>query len=389
MFETSSKAFPVKDYYIFLNSCGVSPLHQAALEALIESVQRQALHGIKAFEGYHELLRSIHTELGKILQANPSDISILRNTAECLSVVAQGLVAAQALVAGDEVVTYEHEYPSNFYPWKYLERNGIVLKIIPDLRIDPQRPHSFSYQSVVQALTAKTKLLALSHVQFTSGFACDIARIAELCAERGIDFVVDAAQSLGALPIYPEALKISAIAAPSSKWLIGPSSLALLYTSPKFRQKLAPVLTGQDMMKQGVDYLNLTLDPHPDGRMFEYSTIAPAELHGFEVTLKQIFSGQKMEAIRDRIFSLQDKFLTVVDRKFYQPVLFPDKINRSGILSFVTKTDPVELMKEIIKRGVFVSSRGGYLRFAPQMYITEEEVIRAGQVWNEAAFASC
>ena len=99
-------------------------------------------------------------------------------------------------------------------------------------------------------------------------------RLGEFCRQRAIDLVVDCAQSLGCLPVRPEACHVAALASSGWKWLLGPWASGLLYTSPDFRRKLRPVMAGPGMMRQQLDYLDHRWNPHVDGRLFEYSTLA-------------------------------------------------------------------------------------------------------------------
>src|SRR5207302_970015 len=156
------------------------------------------------------------------------------------------------------------------------ERRGVKLVLLPDRDITGRapagRPVAWTMEDLQQRVTPRTKIVALSHVQFASGFAADLKALADFCRDQDIDLVLDAAQSLGCLPIYPEELGIAAVVSSGWKWLMGPIGTGLMYTSASFRQKLDLVMVGAETMRQGTDYLNHDWNPHASAKCFEYST---------------------------------------------------------------------------------------------------------------------
>jgi selenocysteine lyase/cysteine desulfurase len=141
-------------------------------------------------------------------------------------------------------------------------------------------------------------VIAVSHVQFSSGYAADLKALGEFCRERGIDLIVDCAQSLGCLPVFPEECNIAALATSGWKWLMGPWASGLLYTRADLRRKLQPVMAGPGLMRQHLDYLDHRWNPHDDGRMFEYSTLSWDHAAGLNAVLTEVFQRFDIEAIR-------------------------------------------------------------------------------------------
>jgi selenocysteine lyase/cysteine desulfurase len=232
-----------------------------------------------------------------------------------------------------------------------------------------------------RATTDRTRLVAVSHVQFTSGYAADLAELGEFCHQRGIDLVVDVAQSLGSLPVRPRECRISAMAGSGWKWLLGPVGSGVMYTSPEFREKLDVVLAGANMVAQGTDYLDHTWDLLEDGRRFEYSTVQLSYAAALGRSVSDLFCKYAPQDVRDEIFRLQDLFISRVDTKRYRPVLFPPE-HRSGILAIVTDGDPAEIVASLAAGGICVSARGGYLRIAPHFYNDDDEMTRAADALN-------
>jgi selenocysteine lyase/cysteine desulfurase len=377
-FDKSLETFPIKDNYVFLSHCGISPLYSGAFRKICEICEMQMRRGTDVFDTYVQILDRLRSAAARLLDVPDDDLAFVKNTSEGLGLIAGGY----PFKAGDEVIGYEHEYPANYHPWAVLERRGVGFVRIPnaDLGVGAEkRPAGWSLECLKNLVTPKTRMIAISHVQFTSGFAANLEQLGKFCEELKIDLVVDAAQSFGVLPLYPKRWGIAALASSGWKWLMGPVGTGILYTSEPFRSKLLPVLVGAEAMRQGTDYLNLNWDPHETAKRFEYSTSPVALAAGLACCIEELPLRYGVENIRDEIFRLQDLFLEKLDLNRYRSVRFPAE-NRSGILSLICPGSAEELSCRLKKKKVYCTSRGGYLRFAPHVYITDEDVARVADV---------
>ena len=330
---------------VSLAACTASPLAPSALRALTEHARAQAEHGSLAFDTYPKLLDRFHATAAQLLSVGAGDISFHRNATEALSLVAMGY----PFQPGDEVLGYVHEYPANHYPWRALAPRGVRL-----VELDELTP-----ATIDRALTTRTRVVALSHVQFVTGFALDVEAVAGLCRERGIDLVLDAAQSLGALPLMPARLGIAAVAASGWKWLRGPIGTGLMYTSADLRSRLAHVVVGAESMRQGADYLDHTWAPHASAKRFEYATASPALVAALEASIAEILR-EDVATIRARLWRLQDTLIERLDPALYEPLLFAEA-NRSGILALRCARPPEQLVAALAQAGFAATARGGYL----------------------------
>ena len=125
-----------------------------------------------------------------------------------------------------------------------------------------------------------------------------------------------------------------------------------------------------------------TWDPFPTGQKFEYSTVTYSTLDGLSVGLETLFLPHSMEAIRDHNFGLQDLALQQLDFSKYQPVLHLPE-HRSGILSLIPKvSNAKEISAALDQDNIIVTPRDGYLRFAPHICSTQDEVTQAVEALN-------
>ncbi len=380
-FDKRKANFPAKEAYNFLAHCGISPLYRGAADRAVELIRDQEHHGSVNFVNYYlEEQEAAKVTIAQLMRTRAEDIAIVKNTSEALSMVANGY----PFVAGDEVITFANEYPANFYPWKLQEKRGVKLRLIPKMPYPADLPDEvfggFSLEALERTITSRTRVIALSHVQFTSGFAADLKPIAAWCRDREIDLVVDAAQSLGCMPVYPEELGIAAVASAGWKWLHGPFGIGVFYTSAAFREKLALTQVGAETMQQGFAFTDLSWNPHPSAKRFEYSSSPIALTSALNTVVREVHNRYTPEAIFAEILRLQDHFLQKLDNPGLVPLVW-DRRNRSGILS-VYCPDLEEVMTRLQEARIISTPRGGLLRVAPHFHNTEEDLEHLAGVLN-------
>ena len=381
MFDKSRERFPIKDEYVFLSHCSISPLFSGAVQKEREIAEAQSRTGLLVYSRYDATLDGLREAGAALLKTSPDNVAFVKNTTEGIGLIANGYPFRR----GDQIISYVHEYPANHYPWKLQERRGAELVLLPDRDITgggpSDRPVAWTMRDLEERVTPRTRVVALSHVQFASGYTADIKTLAEFCRARDIDLVLDVAQSLGCLPIDVEEWGIVAAVASGWKWLMGPIGTGLLYTSERFRQKLDLVMVGAETMRQGTDYLNHAWQPLTSAKCFEYSTSPIALAAALECSIRELILPYSTQAIAAEIFRLQDLFLGILDGKRFRPVFRPEE-RRSPILSLVVASDVHALRRSLAKHSVICTVRGGYLRIAPHYCNTDEEITQAAQIIN-------
>lgn len=393
----NSDHFPHRQNVNFQAYCSVSPLTKPAADRVKFVCERQLQVGrgmIFELTGEQHVANRFHRNFAQFLKTSADNITMLTNTSEGISMVANGY----PFEPGDQIISFVNEYPANHYPWVVqAKRRGVELILLSDSPINQEEregtgpiakgfANGWSFEELESKVTPRTRIIALSHVQFTNGYAADLPKLGAFCKSKGIDLVIDAAQGMGCLPIYPEEYGISCLASAGWKWLLGPVGSAVMYTSPEFRNKIEITMCGADHMKQGTEYLDHTWDPIPTGQKFEYSTVAHAVIDGLSVGLETVFLPHTMEEIRDHNFGLQDLAVEHLDFAKYQPVIHLPE-HRSGILSLIPKVSSAKQISAALDdKNIIVTPRDGYLRFAPHICTTEDEVVQAAEALNEVAY---
>lgn len=384
--------FPHKQNINFLAYCSVSPLNSPAADRAIHFTNRQREVGrgmLFEYVGDDHIADRFRKNFGQLMKTSPDNITMLTNTSEGISMIANGY----PFESGDQIVSYINEYPANHYPWRLQANRGVELIQLSDTDIQQEdRPYTapidakfargWSFEELESVVTDRTRIVAISHVQFTSGYAANLKQLGDFCKSKNIDLVVDAAQGLGCLPIYPEEFGIACVASAGWKWMLGPVGSGVMYTSPEFRDKIAITMSGADHMKQDTEYLDHTWAPFENGRKFEYSTVSYSVLDALSVGLETVFLPHTMEAIRDSNFALQELALANLNYDKYQPVVHLPE-HRSGLLAIIPKVSSAkQISRTLDEQNIILTPRDGYLRFAPHLCTTQDEVLQAVEALN-------
>ena len=173
--------------------------------------------------GYNSLI-SIRTKVAKLLNGEVGEIAMTDNVTNGMSYIANGIT----LQAGDEILTTDQEHGGGQSSWKLKEkREGAVFKTVAIGK--PINSSSQVYDTIVKALTPKTKVLMLSHMISGTGA---ILPVKELCAEakkRGIFTVLDGAQTIGHIKVDLKDIDCDAYVGCFHKWMGAPCGTGFMY----------------------------------------------------------------------------------------------------------------------------------------------------------------
>ncbi len=197
---------------------------------LDESTEGGSFH----YPEWAERIVEIRRACAQLINAGPEEIAFVKSTSHGLSIVAQGLDWRP----GDNVLIYEKEFPSNIYPWLNLKSKGVEVRTIPS------RDGRILFEDISRLINSRTRLLAISSVQFSNGFRIDLEKVGSLCRDKQVLLCVDAIQSLGMVPMDVKAFHIDFLSADAHKWLLGPEGIGIFYCSNGLAERLSPPLIG-------------------------------------------------------------------------------------------------------------------------------------------------
>ena len=276
--------FPVLAERAYLNAGTCGPLPRSALRAIADVLGRAAAEGrTRAYtETTLELRHRQRAAYAARLGADPADVALTSCTSEGIVRVLAGL----ELGPGDEVLTAPDEHPGLLGPLGTLrQRRSVHIRTV-------------AFANLADAVGPRTRLVACSHVSWVTG-----AVRPEGLAQLGPDVPVllDGAQGVGAVPVDVTALGCAFYAGAGQKWLCGPVGTGMLWISPAWRERLAPV---------GATYLNLAepgrgLDSavYPDARTHDSPAIS-AEASAGALAAHDVLGAHGWDAVHERARAL-------------------------------------------------------------------------------------
>lgn len=353
--------FPSAARAIHFDHASVGPISLAASAAMQEAAIVQAEEGFQ--HSWRDDLERVRGQVAWLVGSRAERIAFVQNTSFGISLAATGLDWRE----GDNVVLAEREFPSNYYPWMNLAALGVQLRKVP-----APLGHAAS-DDLIEAIDTRTRVLAVSAVQFSNGFRYDLQRLGAACAERGVLFVVDGTQSVGALTIDVEAQGIDLLAVSAHKWMLSPPGIGFAHLSDKAMSVLRPTVVGWLSVADpfAFDYQMQLL---PTADRFEPGTenIVGTLGLGGAISLLQRYSPQWVEA---RVLELTDHMCDALLASGCRIISPREGRERSGIVIFTRDgTAPEVLYERLTAAGVKCAARGGGIRFSPHFYNTTDEV---------------
>jgi selenocysteine lyase/cysteine desulfurase len=346
----------VEQVYLDVAAVGlVSTRVQTAMAAVLTAHGRL---GIGAASESQPIIARTRALVADLVGGSPDRVAFTQNTSTGLALVVNGIDWS----AGDNVVVPSQEFPSNFYPWTQLRRHGVEIREVPmvDGRAD------------VDAITAlvdrRTRVLAISAVQYSSGYRYDLRPLGELCRARDALLVVDGTQAVGALTVDADAVGIDALAVSAHKWMLGPLGIGFVALSERAMHRLHPSTAGWLSVEHPFDF-----DHEPrfagDGRRFESGTENTVGIAGLGATIAtalEIGRDAVETIVLDRTAELAER-LSIAGLRLTRPA---DRASWSGILIATTGRDDASLHRRLLAANVRCSLRGAGVRFAPHYYTT-------------------
>ncbi len=358
--------FPVTERAIYLNHAAVSPPPITTIRAVEAQLRDVNENGSINFRSWLAVKEHARRLLANLLGAKPQQIALVRNTSDGLSTVANGL----SWRPGDNIVTFRGEFPSNIYPWLRI-RDAFGVEV----RMCEEHEGRIDFEEMGNLIDEHTRLVAISHVQFASGFRADLERLGRLARRHDALLVVDVIQALGVMPVDVDAELIDVAAGAGHKWLLTPEGVGYLYLSERARERIQPTLVGWVSVPNPEDYLNFDQGWNGGTLPWETGTGPTALIHGFEASLK-LLTATGAQAIGDYLEHLTDHLCDRLKRTNYEVVSSRRSSEKSHIVCIrhVGGLTSMGLYAHLKARNIITAPRGERLRIAPHLYNTLAEI---------------
>jgi selenocysteine lyase/cysteine desulfurase len=393
--DDARKEYPALRSQVFLDSACVSLAPQRTTEKLRAFLDMAASCPSGNASQQHldmDAMRSAaRAPLAKLINASEDDIALMERTTQGLNLVA----AAIALNSGDRVVVSDLEFVAVALPWVQQRREiGIKIDVVPN------RDGQILIDDIEAAITANTRVVAISTVQWSNGFLCDLDALSRLCRERGVFLIVDAIQQFGAIPLDVKKTPVDAIACGGHKWLMAPFGCGFLYLSKEFRARVKPPLAG---------YLSEVEPEGGWGAYFQTPTIKPVREYDFVDSARRWETGGTanypgaialaesvglineigIEKVGEHVLCLTDYLIDTLQQQGLKVVTPLERRNRSSIVTFTAGDveQNVALVDYLQQHKVLVSLRYtsgvGGVRVACHLFNNREDIGRLVEVTAE------
>ncbi len=358
--------FPALQKYTYLNSAAVSPMPTTAVEAVHSQLLDVASNGSLNYLDWVATKNRARDLVAQTLNVRAEQIAFTRNTSDGLSTIAAGLNWRK----GDNIVSFEREFPANFYAWRRIRDEFGV-----ELRLCPERNGRIDMEEFTGLIDSNTKVVAISSVQFASGFCADLEYIGQAARKVDALFCVDIIQGFGAMPYDLPAQLVDAASGASHKWLCAPEGCGILYLSDRARERIKPTLVGWISVDTPWDFEDREQPFKPNALAWESGTGSSALFYGLEQSLKLLYE-TGIDRIAEHLEELTDLLCESLAGKNYEIVSSRHPNEKSQIVcirSLGGQTSD-EIAERLQSENIIISPRADRLRIAPHFYNYREDI---------------
>lgn len=312
-------------------------------------------YGPLNYPAWNAELSQAREDAGKLINAAGKDIAFVADVATGMNFISNMLPQR-----GKEVVIYENDFPSVALPWPNQGHKVLKIPATTNGIITPEL--------LAGTFTPNTSVLVLSMVQYNSGFKIDLGAIGQLCREKGIIFVVDATQGIGAFQIDVQAHNIDVLMASTYKWVLGGYGTAIFYVNPELVGNHFPAV-GWHSLNENVGIPDLSNVK----KSISALEIGHTKFQNVFITgtaIKELLA-LKVPSIEAQINSLTQTLHRRLRERGIQILSDFERNNLSGITIIKGRMSQVE---ELAKKNILCSYRGNGLRVGLHFYNNEEDV---------------
>ena len=372
---------------VFLDAACISLAPRPAVEAVDKFLDLAMVCPHESATAQHifmdQMRAAARPAAARLIHAHEDEIALVESTTHGLSLAANAI----PLAPGDRVLLSDLEFLQVAIPWLQKKKDGIEIDVVPN------HLGEVRVEDIAERLTPRTRVVAVSSVQWTSGYRCNLDSLSRLCRQRGLWLVVDAIQQLGAMPLDLRATPIDILCCGGHKWLNAPFGCGFLYISRDALPRLLPPLAG---------YLSVKDPPGGWGQYFQTPTTTPVQDYDIVSSARRYETGGTanypgavglaaslnlihnlgQQNIADQIYLLTEQLLAGLDNLSLKVVTTRAAENRSGIVTFSlgSAEQNVGLMNRLLEKKILVSvrytSNVGGVRVSCHFYNSTEDIDR-------------
>lgn len=228
---------PVCGNLIYLNTgwSGPSPFSVVnAIKARLDYEMEQGPTTAEVHQAGLNIREETKIAIATLMNANPSEVAITKNTTEGLNHIMNGL----RWESGDEIITCNLEHGSVLIPSHFQHlRHGVNITV---LNFETDEPNASIIEKIQNAITNRTKLVFLSHIEYSTGLRMPVKEIRRITKDANVMMLLDGAQTAGHIKLDMKDIGCEFYSIPGQKWLLGPEATGALYIRQDMIPKINP-----------------------------------------------------------------------------------------------------------------------------------------------------
>jgi len=343
--------FPALDNRVYLNTAGGGPLCREAAEAVRAYTDELYRDGDTHWSECLERVEDTRARLARLLHTSANEVSFLANASTGLNLV------AELLHEDGEVLALTEDFPSVTLPWLARDRDVRFLD---------------SPEAIDEALRPETSVLAVSFVQYKTGFRLDLERVSAACRTRGVHLVLDVTQGFGVFDIDLSRTPVDALVFSGYKWATAGYGIAPLVVRRDLLEERGLPAVGWRSAREPYDLENRRLDLTTEARGLElgHPPFAGVFALGGALTLIESLG---LAAIASRVDDLVETLHTGLDARGI-PITSPREPEKRSAITMIRVSDPAGTAAALAEKNIFVSARGDGLRVSLHYFNDETDI---------------
>jgi cysteine desulfurase/selenocysteine lyase len=348
--------------WIHFNNSGQAPIPQQTKNIMSSWLDRLRAEGAHCSQQGWSQTESTRQKLAHFIGATPEELAFFPTTAAALSQAAFSV----PLGPNDEIITWDQEYPSNFYPWRVrAEKAG--AKLVQLASVNWNTP----FEKVIEAVNERTRVIAISWVQYQTGAICDLKKISEFLRGRDIWLIADVIQGVGVYPFNFKDCGFDIICGGSHKWLCSSYGAAFMAIRQERLPQLEPIAVGAMTYGTPDTQKSFSISTRADAKKFEPGSKAMLEIIGLGATL-DLLNTTGISIIHNEACRLADLLRQGLLKQGYRL-----NCQRGPIVNF-TASDKV--MNEMQNAKISFAPRGPGIRISLHAFNQDSEVEKLLQI---------
>lgn len=358
------------DGRIWLNTAHQGPLPISAVAAAVAAAELKAAPHRITDESFEEVPERLRALLAELVGATADQIVLGNSTSYGLHLIANGLSWRE----GDEVLVVAGDYPATVLPWLRLRERGVTVRSLQ------AESGLLTGESLADAVTDRTRVLAVTWVDSFTGRTLDLDALGRVCRRAGVLLVVNASQALGARPLNVANSPIDAVVACGYKWLCGPYGTGFAWLHPNLLDQLQPQQAYWLAMHAGrsLDQMRETTLRHDLG-VRAFDVFCPAnflDVLAWIASLQMILNAG-IDAVAAWDQQLVERLVVGLDTDRYRLISPASGPSRSTLIVVEeTNGGTQDRVERLTDCGIDSAYREGRLRLAPHLFNTPEQIDR-------------